>query len=112
MGDATLTDKQLQQILCAVGLNKLTNQLNSWIGGSARQLSGGEIKRFALARALLRKPEVLLIDEPFEGLDSHNQMRIFALISDYATHHCVVIATHLFPVNVDQGLTLNLDDVI
>ena len=112
MGDATLTDEQLREILCAVGLNKLTNQINSWIGGSARQLSGGEIKRFALARALLRQPEVLLIDEPFEGLDSHNQMRIFALISDYATHHCVVIATHLFPVNVDQGLTLNLDDVI
>jgi ATP-binding cassette subfamily C protein CydC len=112
MGDTTLTDEQLQQMLCLVGLDKLTNQLHSWVGGSARQLSGGEIKRFALARALLRRPEVLFLDEPFEGLDSQNQMRIYALISDYATHHCVVVATHLFPMNVDQDITLNLDDVI
>ncbi len=111
MGDVTLTNEQLQQVLCAVGLTNLTDQLSSWIGGNARQLSGGEIKRFALARALLRQPDVLLIDEPFEGLDSQNQMCIYALISDYAAEHCVVVATHLFPMNVDQDITLNLDDV-
>ncbi len=44
------------------------------------QLSGGMIKRAALARAIITKPEILLCDEPFSGLDPISVKRIEALL--------------------------------
>ena len=42
----------------------------------ARHLSGGELRRLALARAFVLDPEVLLLDEPFDDLDAEGQRRL------------------------------------
>ncbi len=47
-----------------------------------RQLSGGMVRRAALARAIVRDPELVLVDEPFSGLDPINVRRIEALMVD------------------------------
>jgi len=61
--------------LTAVGLRDVDELLPS-------QLSGGMAKRVALARAIIRRPAILLCDEPFSGLDPLSSRRIEALLAD------------------------------
>jgi phospholipid/cholesterol/gamma-HCH transport system ATP-binding protein len=51
-----------------------------------RQLSGGMVHRAALARAIVTDPDILLVDEPFSGLDPVNLRRIEALLVDLNQH--------------------------
>jgi phospholipid/cholesterol/gamma-HCH transport system ATP-binding protein len=64
---------EVHRVLNAVGLSEVDKLLPG-------QLSGGMIKRAALARAILMKPEILLCDEPFSGLDPISVKRIEGLL--------------------------------
>jgi len=64
---------EVHRQLAAVGLSDVDDLLPG-------QLSGGMVRRAALARAIIRQPEVLLCDEPFSGLDPLSVKRIEALL--------------------------------
>ena len=55
-------------------------ELSSLLDRSVKQLSGGERKRVSLARALLTRPEVLLLDEPLSGVDAALRDRVLAYL--------------------------------
>lgn len=57
-------------------------------------LSKGYKKRVELAAAMLSEPEVLLLDEPTEGLDPNQKQALRAIIREYAKKHIVLISTH------------------
>lgn len=57
-------------------------------------LSGGMKRRVSLARALAVCPEILLLDEPFTGLDQDTHAAMLSLIVDYAREHLVLCVTH------------------
>lgn len=57
-----ITDNKVREVLALVGLNHLIDR-------TVTNLSGGEAKRVAVARALIAEPQVLLLDEPLTGLD-------------------------------------------
>ena len=62
----------------------------------ARTLSGGELRRLALARAFVLEPEVLLLDEPFDDLDSEGQRRLSLDLQRAMaeTHVAIAMVTH------------------
>ena len=65
--------EKVQNILKEVGLENHAQKL-------ASELSGGEQQRVALARVLLRKQPILLLDEPFSGLDSKTRLEMLQLV--------------------------------
>lgn len=82
--------------------------LTNWVGKSGRQLSGGERKRLALARAVLANPLVLMVDEPFEGLDIKTQERVCKLLEKEAQSKLVIVASHVLPtsLSIDKHIML------
>ncbi|MFV0548260.1 MAG: heme ABC transporter ATP-binding protein/permease CydC [Limnobaculum xujianqingii] len=90
------SDEQLTSALSKVGLNALLEQdgLNAWIGEGGRQISGGEQRRIGLARALLHKAPLILLDEPTEGLDANTEHQILTLLKEHCQHKSVVLITH------------------
>lgn len=59
---------------------------------SLKNLSGGEMQRVLLARALLAKPNVLILDEPAQNLDVNGQMHLYKLIQDiHKQQNCAVL---------------------
>ncbi|WP_426767720.1 heme ABC transporter ATP-binding protein/permease CydC [Erwinia aphidicola] len=91
------SDEQLSAALQQVGLEKLleNNQgLNAWLGEGGRQLSGGELRRLGLARALLHGGDLMLLDEPTEGLDAETEQQILALLRQVAQNKTLIMVTH------------------
>jgi sulfonate transport system ATP-binding protein len=68
------------------------------------ELSGGEAQRAALARSLVREPELLLADEPFGALDALTRLRMHALLRELWKAHkpSVLLVTH----DVDEAIVL------
>lgn len=58
------------------------------------QLSGGMAQRVALARALAYEGDLLLLDEPFRGLDAELKDRIMSTVLTYAPHTAILLVTH------------------
>ena len=85
---ADVTDIDIASKLETLGISHLVHEMPA-------ELSGGELKRAAIARALVNKPEILIADEPTSNLDETNAKIVFDLLAELAqSGTSVLVATH------------------
>lgn len=96
LANEAATDAQLVALLQQVELNYLLENdgLDQWLGEGGRMLSGGELRRISIARALLKQAAIILLDEPTEGLDNQTEKRIVDLIHHVCQNATLIYVSH------------------
>ena len=99
------TDAAIDSALALTGINHLA-------ASPMQTLSGGEVQRVLLTRALAREPNLLVLDEPVQGVDINGQLALYQLINRIRHERgCGVLMVshdlHLVMANTDEVLCLN-----
>ncbi|GAA1868449.1 amino acid ABC transporter ATP-binding/permease protein [Myceligenerans crystallogenes] len=109
-----VTQEETREALGTVGLgpwlDTLPDGLGTMLGPDAANVSGGERRRLLVARALLARAEVLLVDEPAEHLDPEAADDLVRVLARHAraTGSAVVLATHRTPPDGVADTTIQL----
>ena len=95
-------------------VRKLPNGLDTIIGDRGIRLSGGERQRLVLARAILRKPSILVLDEATSALDAENETKIQEAIDKLKGKMTIIVIAHRLSTirNADQVIVLDNGKVI
>jgi len=111
LADPEATDERLWEVLKQVHLANHIEQiggLDAWTGEGGNTLSTGQIRRLCLARVLLSKATVWLLDEPTAGLDKTTADAWFTNLQQVAKDRTVILVTHAHLPNgvVDENFVL------
>nr|WP_306672039.1 ABC transporter ATP-binding protein [Geothrix sp. SG10] len=98
MGRPEATEEEIWEIARVVAMDELIHRLpeglDTVVGERGVALSGGERQRTALARALLRRPRLLLLDDALSAVDAETESRILENLRAFLGKSTLVLATH------------------
>ena len=107
LGDRRFSAAQLWQVLALVELSgwvqQLPDGLDSWLGDTGQQISGGQARRLCLARVLLRQPQFVVLDEPFNGLDETQAIRLWHAMQPWLQQRLALVLMHRPPRCIEQS---------
>ena len=112
------TDDELWEALtfanAAEFVRKLPNEIDTVIGDRGIRLSGGERQRIVLARAILKKPAILVLDEATSALDSESELNIQEALDSLKGKMTIIVIAHRLSTirNADQIIVLEDGQVI
>lgn len=96
-------DKEIARLLETVGLSA------DFAGRFPHELSGGQLQRVCIARAVACKPEVILFDEAISSLDAHTQVQVMDLLRELKAQ---LKLTYVFITHDLTSITYLCDDVL
>lgn len=104
-GDPSASDEEVFKAIEMAHLTKLINDLpkkeHTQVGERGLKLSGGEKQRVAIARTILKNPEILIFDEATSSLDSHSEKFILSAINEVAQNRTSIVIAHRLSTIVD-----------
>lgn len=102
------TDEQIAEALTAAGLPEWTQRLAEPVGARGQSISGGQLQRLSLARALLPNPQVLIIDEGLSQLDADTAAEVRQRLQEIE-HLTIIEITHRADLIDDAAAVWVLD---
>ncbi|MEK0316179.1 ABC transporter ATP-binding protein [Cohnella sp. 56] len=98
LGKRGATGDEVYRALCEVGLqafvDSLSDGIHTPIDNQGSRLSGGQRQRIAIARAIIKEPEILILDEPTSSLDRATEEQVLATIDRVMRGKTTLISTH------------------
>ncbi len=98
LGNENISDSEIEKIVQIAGLNSDLNifpdHIETLVGEKGVTLSGGQKQRIALARALLRNPKLLILDDSFSNLDSKMEEDLLKNLKKYYSSTTKIIISH------------------
>lgn len=92
------SDKDISQVLkdvCLdIDLNEMPNRENTLVGNGGVRLSGGQQSRIALARALLNKNKIIILDDPFSAVDMQTEEKIIENLRKNYSESLIILISH------------------
>lgn len=92
--DAAMLEQAVQDAGLSHWIASLPAGLDTGVGEGGREVSGGEGRRIALARALLKEAPVLILDEPTEGMDAATEQFVVSRLAERTAGKTVLVITH------------------
>ena len=108
VGKLDATDEEVMEAAkkaqCLEFIEKLPNGINTMAGDSGKQLSGGQLQRISLARAILKNAPIVVLDEATAFTDANNESKIEAAISEIVKGKTLLVIAHRFSsiINADK----------
>jgi ATP-binding cassette subfamily B protein len=94
----------------AADLDQFPDRLDQVIGERGVTLSGGQRQRTALARAVVREPRILLLDDALSAVDSHTEREIQDRLREFMKGRTTIVITHRLSAVTDADLILVLEE--
>lgn len=105
--DQSFTDEQLWEVLELAFARQfvadMPQQLNTEVGERGVKISGGQRQRIAIARAFLRDPKILMLDEATASLDSESEMKVQDALSNLMKGRTTLVIAHRLATIVDSN---------
>lgn len=118
IGNLEASEEQLIESCRSVYIHdfimNLPEKYDTIINENGATLSGGQKQRLAIARALVKKSKIILLDEVTSSLDNESQYYLKETINEISKNHTVLIITHNFPSisNVDEIILIDKGEVV
>ena len=103
-------EKAIEEVGLEGFINELEGKYNTEVGEKGIKLSGGQKQRIAIARAIIRKPEILLLDEATAHLDGISETRVQKALEKLMKDRITIIVAHRLSTVMDADQILILEN--
>ena len=117
-GNENASETEIKEVSKIAGIHqeiiKFKNKYNTILGERGVNLSGGQKQRICIARALVKKPKILILDDCLSALDTETEEKIINSLDDYIKDTTTIISSHRISSiqNLDKIIVLNDGEII